>query len=150
MYFHKRNAFISRKHAFRRPPHGFTLVELLVVIVIITMLVGLLTPAIITARATARRTECMNNMKNLGDALIQFDLARDRFPGYANRMPGQTNADGMPRPVSWAVMILPYIQRNDLWDQFRSQESSGIVPQAVEIDLFACPSDHEQAENQQS
>ncbi len=130
--------------------NAFTLVELLVVIVIIAMLVGLLTPAVLSARAAARKTQCMNNMKNLGDALIQFDLAKNRFPGYANRMPGYVDIDGNPIPVSWAVMILPNIQRTDIWDQYRGQVTPGDVPQAVEIDLFACPSDHEPRDNQQS
>ena len=144
MHTHKRSAFILRKHAFHRSLHGFTLVELLVVIVIIGILMGLLTPAIIAARATARKTQCMNNMKNLGDALIQFDLARHRFPGYADRMPGQKDTDGNQIPVSWAVMILPNIQRTDIWDILRG--GTELVSNVnVEIDLFACPSDHEKA-----
>ena len=127
--------------------NAFTLVELLVVIVIIGMLMAMLLPAVQAARESARRITCMNNMKNLGDALIQFDLAKSRFPGYANRMPGQVNA------VSWAVMILPNIQRTDIWDQFRRENidpNNPVPPQAVEIDLFACPSDHEQLPYQQS
>ncbi len=126
--------------------NAFTLVELLVVIVIIGMLMAMLLPAVQAARESARRITCMNNMKNLGDALIQFDLAKSRFPGYANRMPGQVNA------VSWAVMILPNIQRNDIWDQFRRENTTNppVPPQAVEIDLFACPSDYEQLPYQQS
>ena len=126
--------------------NAFTLVELLVVIVIITMLIGLLVPAVLSARATARKTQCMNNMKNLGDALIQFDLARNRFPGYVNRMPGYVDTDGNPIPVSWAVMILPNIQRTDIWDQYRDPDPT-VTPQPVEIDLFACPSDHEPGAN---
>ena len=126
--------------------NAFTLVELLVVIVIIALLVGLLTPAIIAAREAARRAQCLNNLKNLGDGLIQFDLAKDRFPGYAENMPGQTN------PVSWAVMVMPYIQRNDIWDQFRRQNTTTppVFPQAVELKFFACPSDQEKSTYQQS
>ena len=120
---------------------GFTLVELLVVITIIAMLVGLLTPAVIAARAAARKAQCMNNLKNLGDALIQFDLAKGRFPGYADNVPGYKDASGNPMSASWTVMILPYIQRNDIWDQYRRNNVSGLGD--IEIDLFACPSDHE-------
>lgn len=127
--------------------NAFTLVELLVVIVIIALLVGLLTPAVIAAREAARRAQCLNNLRNLGEGLIQFDLAKNRFPGYAETMPGHKNANGVSIPVSWAVMILPNIQREDLWDQYRDPKLS---PQAVEIDLFACPSDHEKLATQQS
>ena len=99
--------------------NAFTLVELLVVIVIIALLIGLLTPAVIAAREAARRTQCMNNLKELGSGLIQFDLAKSRFPGYANSMPGQKDSNGNPIAVSWAVMILPNIQKNDIWELYR-------------------------------
>lgn len=124
-----------------RKQKAFTLVELLVVITIIGLLAGLLTPAIIAARETARRTQCMNNLKELGTALQSYDLAKDRFPGYMNTVPGHKNTNGSI-PVSWAVMILPNIQRNDLWDLYRDPNQS---PQPAEIDLFTCPSDHEKA-----
>ena len=113
----------------------------------IAMLVGLLTPAVIAARETARRAQCANNLKELGSALIQFDLAKQRFPGYANRVPGHNDASGNSIPVSWAVMILPNIQRKDIWDQYRDPNAS---PQAVEIGMFACPSDHDKSQYQQS
>ena len=125
--------------------NAFTLVELLVVIVIIALLVGLLTPAVIAAREAARRAQCMNNMKNLGDGLIQFDLAKQRFPGYRNTVPGLKDKNDVPILVSWVVPILPNIQRNDLWDECRR----GTVP-LVEIDLLSCPSDHEKIDLQQS
>ncbi len=117
-------------------PRGFTLVELLVVIAIIGVLAGLLTPAILMARARARRTECANNQKELGQALKQFDLNHDAFPGFANCVPGYKDASGISREAGWPVMILPLIGREDLWETFRRGN-----PQDVRIALFVCPSD---------
>src|SRR3982750_1960600 len=64
----------------RRRPRGFTLIELLVVIAIIGVLVGLLLPAINAAREAGRRTQCMNNMRQLGLGIQQFLNAKNSFP----------------------------------------------------------------------
>ena len=66
----------------RRPLHGFTLVELLVVMTICGMLLALLLPAVQAARAAARSVECQNNLKQIGAALQHFHDARGRFPHY--------------------------------------------------------------------
>ncbi|HBO44148.1 MAG TPA: hypothetical protein DD670_09495 [Planctomycetaceae bacterium] len=117
---------------------GFTLVELLVVIAIIGMLVAMLTPAILAARARARRTECSNNLKELGQAIKQLELNRDGVCGYANRVPGYQTAAGVGYEAGWPVMILPLIGREDVWEQFRGGTSS-----SVRIGMFICPSDTE-------
>ena len=60
---------------------GFTLVELLVVIAIIGVLVGLLIPAVNYARQTARKGECLNNIRGIGQALMQYESDKESYPG---------------------------------------------------------------------
>lgn len=68
--------------ASSRRMSGFTLVELLVVITIIGILVGLLIPAVQSARAAARKLECLNNMTNLAKGVVGYETAKGRYPGY--------------------------------------------------------------------
>ena len=67
----------------RRRDYGFTLVELLVVIAIVGLLATLLIPAIQAARSSARRTQCTNNLRQLGIALTNYEGTRGRFPSGA-------------------------------------------------------------------
>ena len=105
---------------------GFTLIELMVVIVIIGMLMALLIPAVQSARAAARRTQCNNNCKEIGTAIQQFALAKDRLPYLATTLPGTTPAVGSTNYVTagWVPQILPYLGRNDLYTIYNSNATS--------------------------
>jgi prepilin-type N-terminal cleavage/methylation domain-containing protein len=87
---------------------GFTLVELLVVIAIIGILVALLLPAVQAAREAARRTQCANNVKQIGLALQNYHGTYHVLP------PGGVCAN----ETGWQVFILPFIERQDLFNEF--------------------------------
>jgi len=118
----------------RRRCQAFTLVELLVVITIIGMLVALLVPAVMGARERARQAQCTNNQKELALAVKQFEIAKKRFPGYLNRIAAGTDVR------CWVVPLLPYLGRNDLWEQYRAQPADPATKPRVYLDLTVCPS----------
>ena len=68
------------KHRLSRSSHGFTLIELLVVIAIIAVLIALLLPAVQSAREAARRAACINNLKQIGLAMLNFESSRQVLP----------------------------------------------------------------------
>lgn len=97
----------------RQPARSaFTLVELLVVIAIIGVLVALLLPAVQSAREAARRTQCANNLKQMGIAAHNYHDTFQRFPfGWSDRGAG------------WTTMLLPQIEQKNLWDTLKFNES---------------------------
>ncbi len=92
---------------------GFTLVELLVVIAIIGILVALLLPAIQAAREASRRTQCSNQMKQLGLALQNYHDTYKTFPYTAARW----NAIGGSRAHGWNEFILPFVEQQSIYNQ---------------------------------
>ncbi len=102
---------------------GFTLIELLVVIAIIAILIALLLPAVQQAREAARRTQCKNNMKQLGLALHNYHDVHTAFPsGWIAVDPvtrQQTAHDGL-NGAGWGTMILPYLDQSQLYNRFNA------------------------------
>jgi len=93
---------------------GFTLVELLVVISIIATLVGMLLPAVQSARESARRISCSNNLRQQGLALLGYHDARKHFPVGSASGPGPF---GFTNGVNWRVNIFPYIEQGNVFSK---------------------------------
>lgn len=128
---------------------GFTLVELLVVIAIIGILVSLLLPAVQSAREAARKLECKNNLKQIGLAIINYEVAHKVFPpsGIVGHGAG-TESDGafaerQGNMFSWVVLILPQVEQGNLHDQFDFSVTvleQPEEPQANTLSFMLCPS----------
>ena len=97
-----------------RRARGFTLVELLVVIAIIATLIGLLLPAVQSARESARRMSCQNNLKSVALATLSFHDARKGFPMAAEFEVG----------TAWSSLILPHIEQNNIFEVMTFQEDA--------------------------
>ena len=113
---------------------GFTLVELLVVIAIIGVLVALLLPAVQAAREAARRTSCVNNMKQIGLALHNHHDTLQRFPiGHRNSVAA----------ANWRVEIFPFMEQSTLYDRLNTNINdvySNPVLQNLLVPSWRCPS----------
>jgi prepilin-type N-terminal cleavage/methylation domain-containing protein/prepilin-type processing-associated H-X9-DG protein len=138
----------------KRKIRGFTLIELLVVIAIIAILIALLLPAVQQAREAARRTQCKNNLKQLGLALHNYHDTHDTF--VSNGVAGTTENNGGRYNQAWLswsglAMLLPYIDQapiynnldfNYRWDSNRGGTQNDTKEGArARITPFTCPSD---------
>ncbi len=153
-------------HAPRRL--GFTLVELLVVIAIIGLLVALLLPAVQKARENGRQLQCLNNIKQLATAAISHDSSKGQLPGLSQFVKRQGNAGNYANVdystadrkftvittsattpsqlakvfgLSWAAVLLPRLERGDIWDSIVQPPDLSIPVPMPAIDVFVCPSD---------
>lgn len=137
-----------------RRQRGFTLIELLVVIAIIAVLVALLLPAVQQAREAARRTQCKNNLKQIGLALHNYESAHGTFPPGCISIPtsgfdpsGSSNQAVEETGPGWGVfaMILPYIDGANLSNSIDFNRSItdpvNAAARSQIINEYLCPSD---------
>jgi prepilin-type N-terminal cleavage/methylation domain-containing protein/prepilin-type processing-associated H-X9-DG protein len=154
------------KSTLHKRASGFTLVELLVVIAIIGILVALLLPAVLAAREAARRSQCVNNLKQLSVAMLNYENARKHLPRGTYNYIDSTTAGGTAPPWGthngisagpgpqlmqrrcWFHDILPYIEQNALYDAFTqhmaTNPSNGALSfgqSTTVVPAMICPSD---------
>jgi prepilin-type N-terminal cleavage/methylation domain-containing protein len=122
---------------------GFTLIELLVVIAIIAILIALLLPAVQQAREAARRTQCKNNVKQLGLALHNY---HDNFLVFPPGAVVSANTANGYQGWGWNLMVLPFMDQAPLYNQYNfssTLQASAVAggPSTSRIAALRCPSD---------
>jgi len=149
----KKQTTTEKRNHFSRPLHGFTLIELLVVVAIIGILIALLLPAVQQARESGRRVSCINNVRQLGVALLNYESAKKTLPAagtYAS-LEETIHLDWYWRidlksgtNYSWIVSLLPYMEEQPLYDRFDfgvPVTKNPRNPQVEQPASLLCPSD---------
>lgn len=137
---------MDRKVSSVRRSRGFTLIELLVVIAIIAVLIALLLPAVQQAREAARRTQCKNNLKQLGLAAANYESTFTRFPASGKGV-NFAIINLQAFPVSTFTQLLPYADQAPVYNNFNfslhysnSSASANAAAAKTKIPAFQCPS----------
>jgi len=128
----------------KRSSRGFTLIELLVVIAIIAILIALLLPAVQQAREAARRTQCKNNLKQLGLAMHNYESAFSRFPSSGQGLGSGPLGQNFDRQ-SFFTHVLPFIEQANITAKFDfgsyyNQTAQNIAATKISIPGYLCPS----------
>jgi prepilin-type N-terminal cleavage/methylation domain-containing protein len=122
---------------------AFTLIELLVVIAILAILIGLLVPAVQQVRESANRTQCANNLKQIGLACHSYHDGYKRFPpGYLAAGPYRDGATDTAPGWGWAAFLLPYLEQGSLYRRLNlAQPIQNSAAIQTLLPLYLCPSD---------
>ena len=134
---------MSQRHSCR-VVRGFTLIELLVVIAIIGILIGLLLPAVQAAREAGRRAQCVNNLKQFGLALHNYETSHQVLPpGYISAF--DTQGIDLGPGWGWASMILPQLEQNAVFTAINFslgvETPANLTARMTTFLGFLCPSD---------
>jgi prepilin-type N-terminal cleavage/methylation domain-containing protein/prepilin-type processing-associated H-X9-DG protein len=127
----------------KRSRPAFTLIELLVVIAIIAILIGLLLPAVQKVREAAARTKCQNNLKQIGLACHNFEVANGTLPPNGAYLPANSTATFTGDSYSALSRILPYVEQDALGGQVVLDNSATSLQQLTQtrIPIYVCPSE---------
>ena len=129
--------FIFTNMPNRNSRSGFTLVELLVVIAIIGILVSLLLPAVQSARESARRIQCANNLKQIGLALHAYMTSHHVLPSGSIRRLDQACSGCETSQIGWMARILPQLEQANLYEKIDFKLEPGNT--GVNVDVMATP-----------
>jgi prepilin-type N-terminal cleavage/methylation domain-containing protein/prepilin-type processing-associated H-X9-DG protein len=153
---------MMRPSLSKRPIRGFTLIELLVVIAIIAVLIALLLPAVQAAREAARRAQCVNNLKQIGLGIANYESSNGAYPiGIQNYGPSDAAtgcaSNSQPRGHTMFTFILPFMEQSNIYNsvnfKFPADSSNnvayyGVDPGSVQMTAFTakvssyiCPDD---------